>query len=230
MISERYKLQAGTYAAAFVESGMIIGLGTGSTAIHATRRIAQRLEQGELRDLHAIPSSRATAAAAKELGIPLTTLAVAPRIDLSIDGADEVDPAFNLIKGGGGALLREKVVHQATERFIVVVDDSKLSPQLGQRFALPVEVLPFGWYTQARYLRALGATVTKRQSGDQPYRTDQGNYILDCNFGPIADAAALARQLEQRAGIIAHGLFLGMTRDVVAVGAAGLQHLRLPAG
>ena len=221
------KALAGQTAAAFVQSGMVVGLGSGSTAIHATREIARRLGSGELRDIVGIPTSRATEAAAIELGIPLSTLAHHGRIDLTIDGADEVDPAFDLIKGGGGAHLREKIVAQATERLVIVVDESKLSRQLGTRFALPVEVAIFGWQAQAAYLERLGARVTRRLAGEQAYETDQGNYILDCDFGGMADAAGLARRLEARAGVVEHGLFLGLARDMVVAGAGGVRWLRL---
>ena len=220
------KQQAGEFAADFVESGMVVGLGTGSTAIFATRRIAQRLQSGDLRDIIAIPTSRQTEADARELGIPLSTLERHPRIDLTIDGADEVDPDFNVIKGGGGALLREKIVAQATARLVIVVDESKLSDQLGSNWALPVEVIPFGWHSQAAYLRGLGAGVTLRQDGESTYHTDQGNIILDSDFGPIADAPGLAAQLNARAGIAEHGLFIGMTRDVVVASVGGVRHLQ----
>ncbi|MCY3780783.1 MAG: ribose-5-phosphate isomerase RpiA [Chloroflexi bacterium] len=220
------KQQAGEYAAQFLQSGMIIGLGSGSTAIFATRRIAQRLQSGDLRDILAVPTSLATEAAAIQLGIPLTTLADQPRIDITIDGADEVDPEFNLIKGGGGAHLREKIVAQATERLVIVVDDSKLVDQLGTTWPVPVEVIPFGWESQAAYLRSLGAMPKLRMKGDQPYQTDQGNIILDSDLGPIPDPAALARKIRSRAGIVEHGLFIGMTRDVVVAGESGLRHLR----
>ena len=220
------KKQAAEYAANFVESGMIVGLGTGSTAIFATRRIAQRLHNGDLSDIRAIPTSLATEAAAIELGIPLTTLADHPRIDLTIDGADEVDPNFNLIKGGGGALLREKIVAQATARQVIVVDDSKLVDQLGTTWAVPVEVIPFGWGSQAAYLQSLGATPILRLHGDAPYQTDQGNIILDCDFGPIPDPAALAHRIKSRAGIVEHGLFIDLTHDVVVASATGIRHLR----
>ncbi len=226
MNTQRLKQQAGEYAAQFVESGMVIGLGTGSTAIFATRRIAQRLHGGDLRDVIAIPTSLATEADARELGIPLSTLERHPRIDLTIDGADEVDLAFNLIKGGGGALLREKIVAQVSERLVIVVDASKLSDQLGANWAVPVEVFPFGWHSQARFLRELGAGVALRNSGGDPFQTDQGNLILDCNFGPIADPAALDKTLKSRAGIAEHGLFIGMARDVIVAGADGIRHLR----
>jgi len=220
------KRQAGEYAAGFIESGMVIGLGTGSTAIFATRHISQRLRSGDLRDIVAVPTSLATEAAAIELGIPLTTLAEHARIDITIDGADEVDPDFNVIKGGGGAHLREKIVAQVTERLVIVVDDSKLSEQLGTTWAVPVEVIPFSWESQAAYLRSLGAEPALRLEDECAFQTDQGNIILDCNFGPIAEPATLARLLESRAGIVEHGLFIGMARDVVVAGRGGLRHLR----
>ena len=220
------KQQAGEYAADFVQSGMIVGLGSGSTAIFATRRIAQRMHSGELSDIVAIPTSLATEAAAIELGIPLTSLAEHPRIDITIDGADEVDPAFNLIKGGGGAHLREKIVAQATTRLIIVVDDSKIVDQLGTAWAVPVEVIPFGWQSQAAYIESLGAAITLRKDGDKPFHTDQGNVILDSKFGKIADPSALDVTLNARAGIVEHGLFIGMTRDVVVAGADGVKHLQ----
>ncbi len=220
------KQQVGETAAQLVESGMVIGLGTGSTAIFATRRIAQRLQAGDLRDISAIPTSLATEAAARELGLPLSTLERHPRIDLTIDGADEVDPAFNVIKGGGGALLREKIVAQASERLVIVVDESKLSDQLGANWAVPVEVFPFGWHSQAAFLRELGADVVLRKNGADPFQTDQGNIILDCDFGLIRDPAALDKTLQARAGIAEHGLFIDMARDVIVADADGIRHLR----
>ena len=220
------KQQAGEYAADLVESGMVIGLGTGSTAIFATRRIAHRLGSGDLRAITAVPTSLATEAAAIKLGIPLTTLAAHPQVDITIDGADEIDPDFNLIKGGGGAHLREKIVAQATERLVIVVDESKLSTQLGVNWPVPVEVIPFNWESQAAYLESLGGKPALRMAGGEPFHTDQGNIILDCDFGPIADPAALDARLNSRAGIVEHGLFIGMARDVVAAGADGLSHLR----
>ena len=220
------KQQAGAHAADFVRSGMTVGLGTGSTAIHATRRIAQRLQQGDLRDIRAVPTSLATEAAASQLGIPLYDFDTIKRIDITIDGADEVDPALNLIKGGGGAMLREKIVAQATDRFVIVIDESKLSPQLGSRFAVPVEVTDFGWQAQARCLESLGASASLRLDGDKTYRTDQGHRILDCAFGPISDAAQLDAALNARAGIVEHGLFIGMAHTVVVAGAGGIHELR----
>lgn len=226
MNTKTLKQQAGEYAAELVESGMVIGLGTGSTAIFATRRIAQRIRGGDIRDIIAIPTSSATEADARELGIPLGTLERHPIVDLTIDGADEVDPDFNLIKGGGGAHLREKIVAQTTERLVIVVDASKLSDKLGTNWAVPVEVFPFGWHSQSGFLRDLGADVVPRQSGEVPFETDQGNIILDCDFGVIADPAALDKTLKARAGIAEHGLFIGMTRDVIVARADGVRHLR----
>ncbi|MFO1029184.1 MAG: ribose-5-phosphate isomerase RpiA [Acetobacteraceae bacterium] len=220
------KKQAGETAAALVESGMVVGLGTGSTAIFATRRIAERLRTGDLRDIVAIATSRATDAAARELGIPLLADEIPTDVNLTIDGADEVDPALNLIKGGGGALLREKIVAQASARMVVVADDSKLSPRLGTNWALPIEVIEFGWKSQARFLESLGATVTRRKAGAEPFRTDSGNIILDCNFGPILDPRGLAQKLSERTGIVEHGLFLGIAQEVFVAGANGVRHLR----
>jgi ribose 5-phosphate isomerase A len=220
------KQQAGEAAAALVQSGMVVGLGTGSTAIFATRHIGELLRTGALRDIVAIATSKATDAAARDLGITLLTDDMPRDIDLTIDGADEVDPALNLIKGGGGALLREKIVAQATKRQVIVVDDGKLSPRLGTHWALPVEVIEFGWTSQARFLQGLGAAVTQRAGDSGVFRTDSGNIILDCKFGPIADAHALAATLAARTGIVEHGLFLDIAQDVFVAGSDGVRHLR----
>ena len=219
------KRQAGEEAAALVESGMLIGLGTGSTAIFATRRIAARLLAGELRNIAAIATSRATDAAARDLGIPTLTDDMPRAIDLTIDGADEVDPGHDLIKRGGGALLREKIVAQASHQLVIVVDESKLSPRLATHWPLPVEVMEFGWSSQARFLECLGASVTPRAGDGGLYRPDQGNLILDARFGPIAGASALAGALGARAGIVEHGLFIGIAQDLIVAGASGVRHL-----
>lgn len=226
MDSTTLKRQAAELAADLVESGTVVGLGVGSTAIFAVYRLAERLRQGDLRDIVGVPCSIATADAAQQLGIPLTTLDEHPVVDVTIDGADEVDPALNLIKGGGGALLREKIVAQASRREIIVVDGSKLSPALCTRFALPVEVTPFGAGAQARFLQSLGAQVTwRRDSHGDLFHTDQGNLILDCAFGPLDDPAALADRLAGRAGIVEHGLFIGLTTDLIVAGAHGVRHV-----
>ena len=226
MNADVLKQQAAEYAVQFIQSGMIVGLGTGSTAIFAVQLIAQKIHHNDLKDILAIPTSLVTETEAYKLGIPLTTLDEHRNIDVTIDGADEVDPNFNLIKGGGGALLREKIVAQATRREIIVIDESKLSHQLGTRWAVPVEVIPFGWRSQSDFIEALGATVKLRQGNNMPYRTDQENYILDCEFAPIDDPTQLAQTLIVRSGIVEHGLFINCTRDVIVAGTNGIQHLR----
>jgi ribose 5-phosphate isomerase A len=161
--------------------------------------------------------------------VPLTTLEEHPVVDLTIDGADEVDPELRLIKGGGGALLREKIVAEASRREFIVVDVGKLSPRLGTRWPVPVEVLPFGWRSQALFLEGLGARITRREGRDgTPFRTDQGNFILDCAFGPLERPEELAARLEARAGIMAHGLFLGLTSELWVAGPTGVEHRRPP--
>ena len=157
-MTEAHKVAAALRAVDFVEPGMIVGLGFGSTAIYAMREIARKMREGELDEIMGVPTALQVEQEARELGIPLTTLDDNPQVDLTIDGADEVDPQLNLIKGGGGALLREKIVAQASQIEIIVVDESKLSVNLGTHFALPVEVLPFGWAPEAAYLESLGAS------------------------------------------------------------------------
>jgi ribose 5-phosphate isomerase A len=219
------KRRAAERAVESIRPGMVVGLGVGSTAIHAVRRIAELVRAGKLRHIVAVPCALQVETEARRLGIPLTTLDDHPRVDLTIDGADEVDPSMNLIKGGGGALLREKIVAQASRREIIVVDESKLSPVLGTKWAVPVEVIPFGWRSQALYLESLGATVVLRQQDGAPYSTDQGNLILDCNFGTIPDPYALASRLDGRAGIVEHGLFLGLASEVIVAGSGGVRCL-----
>jgi ribose 5-phosphate isomerase A len=222
-----YKQEAAEYAVQFVQSGMTVGLGTGTTAIFATRHIAVLYKSGQLREIAAFATSRAVWQRAVELGIPMLTEDLPRALDVTIDGADEVDPQLNLIKGGGGALLREKIVAQASRREIIIVDASKMSPQLGTRWPVPVEVLPYGWQSQARYLKSLGAEVVVRQNAQgRNYCTDQENFILDSRFGPIPDLTALAQRLEARAGIIEHGLFLNLAQDVIVAGPGGIKHLQ----
>lgn len=222
--AEGLKRAAGEHAASLVQSGMVVGLGTGSTAVFATRRIGELLASGALRDVAGVPTSRATDAEARRAGIPLLPDAMPRDVDLTIDGADEVSPALDLIKGGGGALLREKIVAQASRRVIIVVDESKLSPALGMRHALPVEIARFGAESQDRFLRSLGARPALRLSeSGQPYETDQGNWIFDCVFSPILDPRPLAERLAERAGIVEHGLFCGLATEVIVAGAAGVR-------
>ena len=224
-----WKRAAAERATEFVCSGMTIGLGAGTTARMAAKRIAVMLAREELSEIVAVPCSREVERSAARMGIPLTTLDEHPVIDVTIDGADEVDPSLALIKGGGGALLREKIVAQASRREIIAVDASKTSPLLGTRRTVPVEVVPFGWRSQAAYVESLGAEVRMRCAPDgTPVRTDQNNFILDCRFGPIREPRALARALADRAGIVEHGLFLALATDVIVAGADGIRHLTRP--
>jgi ribose 5-phosphate isomerase A len=223
----RLKQRAANYAVRFIRSGMKVGLGTGSTAYFATLRIAELLRQGTLQDIVAFPTSRAAWQLAESTGIPLMDDSMPSEIDITIDGADEVDPDLNLIKGGGGALFREKIVAQATHREIIIVDDSKLSSALGKHSSLPVEVAAFGWRSQMRFLELIGAGPVIRQLDDgSQFVTDSGNMILDCHFPPIPDPIALAATLSARAGIIEHGLFVGLTSDLIVAGDSGIRHLQ----
>jgi len=221
------KRQAAEFAVDFVESGMVIGLGHGSTAIFAVHRIARLLSSGQLKDILGVPCSIHVEEEARKLNIPLTTLDNHPVIHLTIDGADEVDPELNLIKGGGGALLREKIVAQASRREIIVVDESKLSPMLGTHWPVPVEVIPFGCRSQYDYLESLGARLTVRRNDDGAiFKTDQGNHLLDCDFGPISQPHQLSSLLDRRTGIVGHGLFLGIAADVIVADRKGVRHLK----
>ncbi len=225
----KMKREAGERAAALVESGMVVGLGTGSTAIFATRKIGELLSSGHLKGVVGVPTSRATETEATRLGIPLLSEDIPREIDLTIDGADEVDPLLNLIKGGGGALFREKIVAQASRRVVIVVDESKLSAALGMRHALPVEVSRFGWRSQQRFLASIGGNPVLRPCADgKPYETDQGNWIFDCATGPTPDPVALAMRLAARAGIVEHGLFCGIASEVLAAGDSGVREIRRP--
>ena len=219
------KRRAAEAAVAHVESGMIVGLGAGSTALKALECIAERLLEGTLSDILGVPCSEQVAVDARRLAIPLTTLESHPRVNLTIDGADEVDPHLRVIKGGGGALLREKIVAQASTREIIIVDERKLSQRLGMQWALPVEVISFGLRGYAAYIELLGASVQVRTAPDGcPFRTDSGNLILDCRFGPMDDPESIAAALERRAGIVEHGLFLDLVTDLIVASPAGIRH------
>jgi ribose 5-phosphate isomerase A len=221
------KQYAGEHAVGFVESGMVLGLGHGSTTFFAIQRIGEMLRTGELHSILGVPCSSQVEKDAKQFGVPLTTLNQHPVLDMTIDGADEIDPYMDLIKGGGGALLREKIVAQASRREIIVADESKLSPALGTQWAVPMEVVPFGWRAQETFLKSLGAEPFLRLTDDgTPFHTDQGNWILDCRFGPIQDPAQLAARLDGRAGIVEHGLFLGLATDIIVATPDGIRHLK----
>jgi ribose 5-phosphate isomerase A len=209
-----------------VKDGMVVGLGTGSTVRYSIEKIGRLVDEGL--DILGVPTSEATADLARSLGISLTTLVEHPEVDLTIDGADEVDPNLDLIKGMGGALFREKLVALASSEMIVVVDESKLVDSLGQKTPIPVEVLPFGWTATRDRLQALGCDPSLRRTDSGPFVTDNGNYILDCRFPRIDDPADLARRLKEITGVLEHGLFLGMA-DLVLVGhPEGVREMRRP--
>jgi len=185
------------------------------------------LRDGSLKNIVGFATSNVIWQEAQQLGIPLMEQAMSSKIDVTIDGADEVDPKLDLIKGGGGALFREKIVAQASEREVIIVDDSKLSPCLGTLHTLPVEVSPFGWQSQLRFLQSLGARANIRHNADgSQFVSDSGNMILDCDFGPIADVPGLAANLSARAGIVEHGLFVGIASDVIVASETGIRHLK----
>jgi ribose 5-phosphate isomerase A len=204
------KQRAGFRAAEFVEDGMSVGLGTGSTAYWLVERLAERVRDEDLR-VRCVPTSRRTEEQARSLGIPLVSLGEAGELDIAIDGADEVGPDLALIKGGGGALLREKLVASAARRFVVIADASKRVEVLG-RFPLPVEVVPFAWELTARRVAAVTKVepVLRRAEGGETYVTDNGNYILDCRCGRIPDPARTERELKSLTGVVESGLFVGM--------------------
>ncbi len=211
------KQEVGRAAAAQVKSGSIVGLGTGSTTAFAIQFIGERLTAGEIKDVVGIPTSFQASVLAKKHGIPLTTLDEAPRIDIAIDGADEVDPQQNLIKGGGAAHTREKVVDGLAARFVVVVDSSKLVDKLGSTFALPVEVLPMAVAPVTRALEALGGTPELRMgvNKDGPVITDQGNMVLDVKMTGIDDPAELEKTINNIPGVLENGLFVGVADEVL---------------
>jgi ribose 5-phosphate isomerase A len=223
---QKLKQQAAEYAVTnFVQSGMLVGLGFGSTAIFALRKLSQLISEGTLSEITAIPCALSTEQEAQRLSIPLVYFSKDTRIDVTIDGADEVDPALNVIKGGGGALLREKIVAQASHREVIVVDHTKLSETLGTKWAVPIEVAAFGWQTQIDFLESLGGKpILRKTESGQVFITDQSNYILDTHFGPIENPAELASTLKQRTGIIEHGLFIHLATDLVVAAPDGITH------
>ena len=216
------KRAAAERAVEFVETGMVLGLGTGSTAAFVIEALARRIARGL--SVVAIPTSEHTAEMARRLGIPLATFGEHRRIDLAIDGADEVERGtLNLIKGHGGALLREKIVAAASGRFIVVVDDEKLVDRLGERFPIPVEIVQFGWQATAAALEKLGTRPELRQTDGRAFVTDGGNFILDCPFGPIAEPRQLEQAINMTVGVVESGLFLGRSTAVVVASAQGVE-------
>ena len=219
-----------------VESGMVVGLGTGSTAYFAVERLGQKLKSGELKDIIAIPTSERTREQAESLGIPLCTLNEKSVLDVAIDGADEVDPNLALVKGGGGALLREKMVEVMAKKFVVIVDDSKLCKGLGPGFPRPVEITPFCHMHTLRTIAALpsvagceavlrmGSSSTNKPDGDEIAVTDNGNYIVDLHFKePIKDVNKAAEELKNTVGVVDHGLFVDMSYQVIIAGKDGIR-------
>ncbi len=226
--ADALKRAAAERAVELITSGMAVGLGTGSTVRPLLDALARRLHDGIVRDVLAVPTSEDTAQRCRGLGIPLVTLADQPQLALAVDGADEVDPRLNLIKGMGGAMLREKVVALAAKRFVVIADESKLVRRLGTRAPVPVEVIPFGWSGLLPFFEGLGAEpVLRRGPGEEPYVTDNGNYVVDCRFPRgIADAPAVARALARRTGVVEDGLFLRIARLAVIAGRGGVRLLK----
>lgn len=224
------KRLAAARAVEAVQSGMVLGLGTGSTTRYAIEMIGERLQEGRLRDIVGVPTSSVTMGMAQRAGIPLTTLHEHSVLDLTIDGADEVNPDLVLIKGQGGALLREKIVARASRQEIIVVDDSKLVQVLGTQAPVAVEVIPFGWGTYSTALVRLGCEPVLRMqpvgSGSAPYITDEGNYIVDCRFPRIEDPVTLERELNLIPGVVDNGLFVGLATLVVVASRSGVRELR----
>ena len=224
MANDQEKEAAARASLQFVKDGQVVGLGTGSTAAYFIKLLAEQVKNG-LR-VRGIPTSVRSRELAQSLGIPLTTLDECQEIAVTVDGADEVDPQLRLIKGGGGAMLREKIVASATEKLVIVADASKQVAVLG-RFPLPVEVIPFAQMLVSKRIAALGADVSVRKGEDgTPYVTDENNHILDCKFGQISDADGLARKLSEMPGVVEHGLFIGMASVVLFARGSEIVELR----
>jgi ribose 5-phosphate isomerase A len=230
MTVDRYKRQAAEHAIQLVADGMLLGLGTGSTAAHFVDLVGRRVQEG-LR-ITCVPTSEATRERAERLAIPLADLDRQPSLDLTVDGADEIDPQLRLIKGGGGALLREKIVAVASERMVVIADASKYVATLGT-CPLPVEIVPFGAIATLNMVEALAAGVgcageirLRMKADGTPFATDGGHLILDCAFGRIADAEALDAALKQAPGVVESGLFLGIADAAIVAGPDGVELLK----
>jgi ribose 5-phosphate isomerase A len=222
----QWKREAGEAAAKIVENGMVVGLGSGSTALQFVAALGRRIQQEGLKVI-GIPTSDQTAEFARNLRIPLSTLGEHTEVDFDVDGADEIElGTLYLIKGHGGALLREKMVAASSKRMAVISDDSKLVERLGSRFAVPVEVVQFGWQATEKRLQALGSKTTLRMDKEKPFVTDGGNYIIDCAFGPMAKPKEVAQHLDRVTGTVEHGLFLDFVWEAVVCGHKGIQILK----
>jgi len=222
MGSDDNKKQAARAAVELVTDGMVLGLGTGSTAVFAVKLLGERVREGL--KIKGVPTSDATEALAKSVGIPIVTLDEFPQLDLDIDGADEVEPDLCLIKGGGGALLREKIVAYASKKVVIIVDESKLVDKLG-RFHLPIEIIPFARGLIQKTLSDMGAKSLVRERDGKPFHTDENNLILDCDFGLIDNPRALAQQLSLIPGVVEHGLFIDLVERVIIGGAGEVRTL-----
>ncbi len=224
MEREDLKKQAGERAVGYIEDGMTIGLGTGSTVEYSLKKIGKLVRDGL--KIKGIPTSIRTQRIAKKEKIPLTTLEENPVIDITIDGADEVDSDLNLIKGGGGALVREKIIAFNSKKVIIVIDDSKIVKALGIDFPLPVEVVKFGWTSTKKTLEEIGCNVElRRVMENEPYITDNSNYILDCEFERILEPEQLEIDINNIPGVVDNGLFIGLVDEVIVGGKQGISTL-----
>lgn len=220
------KKKAGYQAAEMVQNGQSLGLGTGSTVFYFLERLGERIRNEGL-SVRGIPTSIQTEEQAREVGIPLTTFDEIQELDFCVDGADEIDYELNMIKGGGGALLREKMVASASGYKLIIVDESKLVERLGSGFALPVEVVPFGWKLCEKRLEELGCTPYLRMDGENAFKTNNGNYILDCRFeGGIKEPDLLESELNQMAGLLCNGLFINLADEALVGRENGVESIR----
>jgi ribose 5-phosphate isomerase A len=226
---EAQKSRAAEEAVTEVKSGQIVGLGTGSTARYVVTMIGERFKAGQLKNITCVPTSEKTRALAESYGIPLSPIEKHKQIDIAIDGADEVDPQLNMLKGLGGALLREKAVESKAKRFVVIVDESKLVEKLGTKSVVPIEVAPDKWRSLFDPLRALGGIPVLREDSNGPALTDQQNYLIDCRFASgIEDPYSLATSLDQLEDVIGHGLFLDMADTVIVGEDSGARRIDRP--
>jgi len=221
---EEMKKLAAEKAVQYIEDGMVIGLGTGSTVEFALKKLGDRIKKEKLK-IKAIPTSNKTKKHATEYGIPLIDLDECAEIEITIDGADEVDSFFNMIKGGGGALTREKIIAYHTKRLVIIVDETKIVKGLGADFPIPVEVIKFAWQVTKKSLEELGCTAELRKIMDEPYITDNSNYIIDCDFGRIDDAEALEKNINEIPGVVENGLFIGLADEVIVGSKQGIMTL-----
>lgn len=229
---DRLKRAAAEAALDLVEDGMLVGLGTGSTVAHFLDLLGRALHEGRVSDVTGVPTSVRTASEAHSKGIPLHEPDEGMTLDLTVDGADEVSPELDLVKGMGGALLREKLVASASARLVIIADASKRVERLGTRSPVPVEVIPFGWTLHLPFLRDLGAEPQLRAgTGGGHETTDNGNYVVDCRFPDgLDDPAAIEEALRHRTGIVENGLFLGMAERAILAGPEGVRVLEAPPG